>query len=136
MAGSTDIRVRFEPDDVALSRLHRAAFGGHEDGVAPWTARLAQHSLTWVGAFRSGEVVAFVNVCWDGGVHAFLMDTVVHPDHQRQGLGKAIVARAAGAAAESGCHWLHVDYQPPLADFYAGACGFRSTDAGLLRLTR
>jgi hypothetical protein len=37
-------------------------------------------------------------------------------------------ARAAGMA------WLHVDFEGHLRDFYLGACGFTSTDAGLIAL--
>lgn len=80
-------------------------------------------------------MVAFVHVCWDGGRHGFLLDTVVHHAHRRQGLGRAVVVTAAEEAAKAGCEWLHVDYEPQLADFYRQACGFRPTEAGLLRLT-
>lgn len=30
----------------------------------------------------------------------------------------------------------HVDYEPHLDGFYRSACGFRATDAGLLKLSR
>jgi len=134
MAESPDIRVRFPPEDKALSHLHRAAFGSDDEGVLPWADRLRNHSLTWVGAFDGDELIGFVNVLSDGGSHAFLVDTVVHPAHQRRGLGAAIVRTAAAEAAGAGCIWLHVDYEPAGADFYLQACGFRRTEAGLLRL--
>lgn len=50
-------------------------------GYAPIHA----HSLGWVCAHRGDQFVGFVNIAWDGGVHAFLLDSTVHPDHQRQG---------------------------------------------------
>jgi len=31
--------------------------------------------------------------------------------------------------------WLHVDFEPHLAAFYLGACGFQSTSAGLIHLS-
>jgi GNAT superfamily N-acetyltransferase len=74
-----------------------------------------------------------VNVAWDGGAHAFLLDTTVHPDHQRQGIATALVRRAVDLARERGAHWLHVDYEPHLDGFYRG-CGFRPTAAGLIAL--
>jgi lincosamide nucleotidyltransferase len=37
------------------------------------------------------------------------------------------------AALKRGVEWLHVDYEPHLADFYR-ACGFRPTKAGLIHL--
>ncbi|HVF06294.1 MAG TPA: GNAT family N-acetyltransferase [Frankiaceae bacterium] len=127
-----DLRVRFPVDDAALDALHAAAFGGAATGV-PWRARLERHALTWVGAFDGETLVGFVQVAWDGGAHAFLLDTAVRPDLQGQGIGNALVARAATEAAAAGCEWLHADYEPGLAPFYA-ACGFRPAAAGLLRL--
>ena len=134
---SVGYRVRGPVDDVALSALHDRAFG--EPGpVLPWNARLHHHSLTWVEAYaldRPGEarLVGFVNIGWDGGSHAFLLDTCVHPTRRGAGVGSALVRRATGAARQSGCTWLHVDFEPPLARFYA-RCGFSPTAAGLLRL--
>lgn len=130
-------RVRGRVDDVALSRLHDLAFG--EPGpVLPWRARLDRHSLTWVEAYALDQrgddrLVGFVNVTWDGGVHAFLLDTCVHPARRGQGVGSALVRRATGAARQAGCVWLHVDFEPELEKFYA-RCGFSPTAAGLLRL--
>ena len=129
------IRSRFSVDDPTLSRLHSRAFLGHPDApVQPWARRLGRHSLTWVGAFEGDLLVGFVQVCWDGGLHAFLLDTVVDPSHQRQGIGRRLVERAVSEARAAGCEWVHVDHEPHLGSFYRG-CGFRPTEAGLLRLT-
>ena len=80
------------------------------------------------------DLVGFINVCWDGGAHAVLLHTAVHPEHQRRGIGRALVEAAAIEAAGAGCTWLNVDCTPDLASFYRDACGFRSTDAALLPL--
>ncbi|MGZ0150015.1 GNAT family N-acetyltransferase [Kribbella sp. WER1] len=125
--------VRFEVDDRELSALHAAAFEGEPD-VQPWAERLERWALTWVGAFSNDELVGFVQVCWDGGAHAFLLDTAVHPDHGRRGIGKQLVLTAAAEARAAGCEWLHVDFEPHLTAFYLDASGFRPTDAGLLKL--
>ena len=92
-----------------------------------------QRSLTFVCAYHNNELIGFVNVAWDGGVHAFLLDTTVHPDWRRQGIGRQLVQRAAAASRERGMEWLHVDYDPHLEAFYRG-CGFEPTLAGLIRL--
>lgn len=86
------------------------------------------------GGWSAGPLVGFVNVVGDGGAHAFLLDTVVSPDRRSQGLGQRLVAEAEVAARELGCSWLHVDYEPALADFYERVCGFRPTAAGLVTL--
>lgn len=41
-----------------------------------WWDRIRPHSLGWVTArTRDGVLVGFVNIAWDGGDHAFLLDT-------------------------------------------------------------
>jgi predicted N-acetyltransferase YhbS len=72
-------------------------------------------------------------VAWDGGAHAFLLDPTVVPDRRRQGLGSALVRAAIAAASRAGAEWLHVDYVPALAPFYASV-GFAPSHAGVLRL--
>lgn len=126
--------VRFTVDDDALSDLHARAFGSPGHGPQPWSVRLERHSLTWVGAFRGDALVGFVHACWDGGLHAFLLDTVVDPADQRRGIARALVDLLVEQVAAAGCEWLHVDYEPHLVAFYEDACGFHPTIAGLLHL--
>jgi predicted N-acetyltransferase YhbS len=90
-------------------------------------------SLSYFAAFAAGQVVGFVNVAWDGGAHAFILDPTVHPQYQRRGIGSALVRLGVGAATKNRVEWVHVDFEPRLASFYA-ALGFRSTAAGLLRV--
>lgn len=135
MPRELDLRTRFPVDDQALSKLHGRAFGDHGDRVQPWANRLERHSLTWVSAFSGDRLVGFVHACWDGGAHAFLLDTVVDPDFQRRGIGQLLVRALIAEVRAAGCAWLHVDYEPHLAGFYRDSCGFQATNAGLLRLT-
>ena len=94
---------------------------------------ILRRSLVYVCAYQGERLVGFVNVAWDGGVHAFLLDTTVHPDFRRQGIGRDLVALAAEEARGHGAGWLHVDFEPHLVEFYRG-CGFKATEAGLLDL--
>jgi GNAT superfamily N-acetyltransferase len=118
--------------DDELVDLTRSHGGRAEVG---WWDRVRPHSLGWVTArTAAGELVGFVNVAWDGGDHAFLIDTKTRPAHQRQGLGVAVVSRAIAESRAAGCEWLFVDFEPALAPFYLDACGFRHTAAGLVHL--
>jgi GNAT superfamily N-acetyltransferase len=109
--------------------LFRAAWGEQ----APNSPPALDRCLAYVCAYHGGRLVGFVKLAWDGGDHAFVLDTTVHPDHQRQGIGRRLVERAAEVADRSGVEWLHVDYEPALAGFYA-RCRFRPIPAGLMRL--
>lgn len=131
---SLQIRVRFPVDDRALSTLHARAFDSNVEEVRPWAQRLERHAVTWVGVFEGDDLRGFVHASWDGGAHAFLLDAVVEPAHQRRGVGLAMIQTLTSEVAAAGCQWLHVDYEPHLSPFYRGACGFQATEAGLLRL--
>ncbi|WP_031088534.1 GNAT family N-acetyltransferase [Streptomyces sp. NRRL WC-3549] len=126
---------RGHSDDAALDALHAEGFGHPAQG-AGWAARLHGHSLGWVCARHDGDgdLVGFVNVAWDGGAHAFLLDTVVAPGHRGAAVGSRLVAEAARGARAAGCAWLHVDFEGDLKPFYFDACGFRPTAAGLIPL--
>lgn len=132
MAAAYEWRGDFDND--ALTALHAAAFGHDLDDI-DWRGRVNAVSLGWVCARLDGELVGFVNVIWDGGAHAFILDTVVSPWLQRGGIGTALVAAAAENARALGCQWLHVDFEEHLAAFYLRSCGFRPTSAGLIALT-
>lgn len=135
MSAIIDYRLRGAVDDRALSALHHAGFATSDPArVRPWRAQLERHSLTWVQAYDTDELVGFVNVCWDGGGHAFLLDTAVDPSHQHRGIGAELVRIATEATRAAGCEWLHVDYEPHLSSFYLDSCGFRPTGAGLINL--
>ena len=118
------------PSDEAMRRLWRVAWG---DGGPESFQPLLRRSLAHVGAYDGAALVGFVNVAWDGGVHAFILDTCVDVDFRRQGIALRLVERAAEVARERGAHWLHVDYEPHLEGFYR-QCGFGPTAAGLMRL--
>ncbi|MFD6951609.1 acetyltransferase [Nocardiopsis sp. TSRI0078] len=130
---SYDLRVRFPVDDEELSRLHAEAFD-HGYTPVPWAERLQRHSRSWAGEFRQGRLVGFVHAVWDGGGHAFLLDTAVALDMRRQGVGGRVVRALVQDLEELGIEWVHVDYEPHLGRFYRQACGFGPTQAGLLRL--
>jgi ribosomal protein S18 acetylase RimI-like enzyme len=124
---------RGEFADAALNALHAEGFD-HEYLDIDWRATLHRHSLGWVCATDGAELVGFVNVAWDGGVHAFVLDTVVATPFRHRGVGRQLVATAVEHARVAGCEWLHVDFEDHLTGFYFDACGFRPTNAGLIAL--
>jgi GNAT superfamily N-acetyltransferase len=130
----TDVLYRVNPpvtNDV-LNNLFMASWPDHCDTDLQV---VLTHSLLYVCAYHDEGLVGFVNVAWDGGIHAFLLETTVHPAYRRQGIGLQLVRQAAARAQAKGMHWLHVDYEPHLTHFYQN-CGFEHTEAGLIRLNR
>lgn len=127
-------RGPFSTDEANL--LHAEAFGGRVYDAAEWDweTLVREHSLGWATARSDGRLVGFVNVPWDGLVHAWVQDLMVAESVRHRGVGRELIAVATDAARAAGCEWLHVDFEDHLRPFYFDACGFEPTNAGLLRL--
>jgi ribosomal protein S18 acetylase RimI-like enzyme len=124
------IEVSTRPADTELREFWHAAWG--DPGPADFGAVLSR-SLAYLCARDGERLVGFVNVAWDGGKHASIFDTAVHPGYRHRGIGTRLIKEAIAVAREGGAQWLHVDFEPHLADFYR-TCGFRPTAAGLIEL--
>lgn len=110
-----------------LQALFTAAWGSPKADYRPVLA----HSFTWVSAHTAGQLVGFVNVAWDGGVHFFLLDTTVHPDWRHQGIGRRLVHEAISDCRGRG-EWMHVDSDADLMSSFYGPCGFDHAPAGVM----
>jgi GNAT superfamily N-acetyltransferase len=123
-------------DNEEVNGLHAEAFDTRVFGADEWDWRrlVDRHSLGWVVARDGTRLVGFVNVLWDGLVHAWLQDTMVAADARHRGIGVRLVATARDQAGAAGCEWLHVDFDDELRSFYFGACGFTPTNGGLIAL--
>lgn len=119
--------------DREISALHAAAFDYQEE-VQPWVERLERYSLGWVTVRRDEALAGFCNIITDGGRHAFLLDVVVHPDHQGTGIGKELVHRAIEECRASTVEWLHVDFETDLGPFYMTQGLFQRSTAGILKV--
>jgi GNAT superfamily N-acetyltransferase len=125
---------RGEFDNAELNLLHAQGFG-HAVLEDDWRGQVERHSLGWVCARAAdGSLVGFVNVPWDGAIHAFVLDTLVAAEARRDGIGRRLVEVAVSEARVAGCEWLHVDFEDHLRPFYLDGCGFRPTGAGLIEL--
>jgi GNAT superfamily N-acetyltransferase len=129
-------RWRGNFDNGELNELHAEAFKTRvfDETEWNWTELVDKHSLGWVVARDDAELVGFVNVPWDGLVHAWLQDTMVARAARRRGVGRELVGVAVTGVRDAGCEWLHVDFDDHLRGFYIDACGFTPTNAGLIAL--
>ena len=125
-----EYRARPTVADRDLNALFAGVWPTH---TARNFANELQHCLSYVCAYERDQLIGFVKLAWDGGMHGFVLDTTVHKRLQRRGIGRALVARVIDEARRHKIEWVHVDYEPHLRPFYE-ACGFSGTDAGLLRL--
>jgi len=125
-----DYRIDPFPSEKDLERLWYEAWG---NTLPASTMEVLARSLGHVGAYQGDEIIGFVNIAWDGGIHAFILDTCVHPEFRRRGIATRLVREAIALSRDRGARWLHVDFKPHLESFYR-RCGFQPTTAGLIAL--
>ncbi len=122
----------FENDEYRS--LHGDAFKEDQDNV-DWVAVTENHSLGWVTARDEDVLIGFVNVPWDGNLHAWIQDLMVSSTATHEGVGTRLIQEARDQSSLAGCLWLHVDFAASLAPFYLDSCGFEPSSAGLLKLS-
>ncbi len=71
-----NVQYRISPalTNDELNILFAASWPHH-----PWYdfSPVLQRSLAYVGAYDQNCLVGFVNLAWDGGIHAFILDIVL-----------------------------------------------------------
>lgn len=123
-------------DDEELNRLHAEAFDTrvYSANEWSWVELINRHSLGWVVAREGDTLVGFVNVLWDGLVHAWLQDTIVGSGARHRGVGSEVAGLATLEARAAVCEWLHVDFDEHLRSFSLDACGVSPSQAGRIAL--
>lgn len=81
-------------------------------------------SLRVVSARDDGRLVGLARLVGDGLTIVYLQDILVHPDHQRAGLGRALLERVLAPYADVRQKVLITDDEPGQRAFYE-AMGFR-----------
>jgi len=125
-----DYRIDPEVGNEALNALFQDAWPGHSPrDFAP----VLSSSLGYICAFSGNRLIGFVYLAWDGDAHTFLLDPTVHISFRRRGIGTELIWRATDLARSREAEWLHVDFEPHLAELYH-KCGFRKSEAGVIKL--
>ncbi|GAC1567794.1 MAG: hypothetical protein NVS3B14_14950 [Ktedonobacteraceae bacterium] len=83
------------------------------------------------GFVNTGKLIAWCAILSDGVRHAVLLDVLVHPAWQRQGIGHALVTEAITHIREQGITIIHVDFLPEHREFYE-RCGFQTGLGGII----
>ncbi len=85
-----------------------------------------------IGGFNGeGKLVGWCAILSDGVRHAVLIDVIVHPSWQRQGIGRTLVEQAIALIRSHGISIIHVDFLPEKARFYE-RCGFKVGLGGII----
>lgn len=90
---------------------------------------LYRRDLDLVAVAPSGELAAFCTVWFDDVTRTAVFEPVgTHPDHQRRGLGKAVMAEGLRRVARLGATLASVSSYSPAAHALYAAMGFAECD--------
>lgn len=99
-----------------------------EEAKKVFLERLRSGILTVV-AIQNNDVIGTASMFYErkflhkGGLAGHIEDVAVHPDHQKNGVGKSLILYLLERAKERGCYKVVLDCKPPLGAFYE-RCGF------------
>jgi len=126
-----EIRPEQADDRDAVRRVVAAAFGDEGETVADIWSGIGHHRRGSLVAEHGGRIVAHVGLSqgWVDARRALvevwvLSPLSVEPDHQRGGIGTALLAAAVRTAGNSGVPALFLEGSP----VYYGARGFERAD--------
>ena len=101
------------------------------DRMEGYYEHILERSYCYYSIHDKEQLIAFVNVISDGIADAFLVDLMVHPDHQRQGAGTALVKHAIADLRSRGVRSIQVVFARHLEPFYR-QCGFDIHLSGII----
>lgn len=78
-----------------------------------------------VAAYASNKLVGFARAVSDGVMYAAIYDVIVHPEYQKQGIGKALVEMITKQCKDSGVFSVHLFAAEGTESFYNKA-GFKA----------
>ncbi|TJY42571.1 GNAT family N-acetyltransferase [Cohnella pontilimi] len=122
------INLPIEPDEVPALREQVGWDGRHSDYPT-----LFDRCNFWAGLRDEHNVlIAFGYIAGMGLQHGYMEDIIVHPAHQRKGIGQALVKRLLLEAERIGIEIVTLTYDSIHHEFYQN-CGFLPCSGGVWR---
>lgn len=102
------------------------------DSLSEKYAEVLKGACSHFSIRKDSELVAFVRIVSDGLLYAFIVDLVVHPSFQNQGLGKHLIQHVIESLKQEKIRLIQLTFDPELEAFYT-SCGFKIIKAGSIK---
>ena len=119
-----EIREYTKYDEDEIRRLYAAVGWTAYTENIPALIRGFQHSLLVLAAYENGELLGILRAVGDGFTIVFVQDILVFPNHQRRGVGTALLRAVLDRFAAVRQMALVTDDTPKTVAFYQ-SLGFK-----------
>ena len=123
-----ELRPNLLPEQVAELRM---SVGW--DAALDLYKRSLCRTYAWAGRFVEQQLIGYGDVVSDGVGDAYIRDLVVHPDHQRRGVGSSLLSLLIETVRDAGIRMVSTVFEPDLEAFYRRA-GFNLISGGVIDL--
>lgn len=104
---------------------------GWDRSAGTYGSILPRHYAYYIVRAEDSQLIGYLSVLSDGISDAFLLDLMVHPQHQGRGIGTRLVKRAIQDIRQAGIRCAQVTFDEHLEHFYA-RCGFHIFKGGII----
>ena len=119
-----EIREYTKYDEDEIRRLYAAVGWTAYTENMPALIQGFQHSLLILAAYENGELLGIIRAVGDGFTIVFVQDILVFPNHQRRGVGTALLRAVLDRYAAVRQMALVTDNTPKTVAFYQ-SIGFK-----------
>ena len=117
----TDIQYCKQPPDrkAYFALFETTGWNAKYQATSVDLARTIKNSWYTLSAYDEGQLVGFGRIVCDGVMHAMIFDLIVHPRHQRRGIGSEILKRLLLVCRENNITDVQLFAASGMAPFYA-----------------
>lgn len=112
------------PDTATIAELYRLAPLERPIDDLERLGRTFESSNLIITAWDAGSLIGILRAWSDGGFFGYIADLAVHPDYQRQGIGRELLRRAVASNTQV-TFFLHA---APIAREYYPRVGWQFKD--------
>ncbi|MGT2755978.1 GNAT family N-acetyltransferase [Streptococcus ovuberis] len=122
----------YAQETLAIRQLYESVSWTNYLGNDEALERAFENSLYLLGAFKEQTLVGFIRCIGDGEPIVVIQDLLVHPDHQKQGIGRTLLKKIWDHYSHVRQLQLNTDLNDATANQFYRNLGMKSLQEGQL----